>query len=150
MRINGSTEVARPVGEVFDFVADERNEPLYNPWMARVDKLSPGPVGAGTRWVAVIHYLGRDTPMETTVVSYRRPRRLETRTRMSGAEIVGTVTFEERSTGTHLAWDWDVRLAGPQRLLAPLVAQAGNRREAANWAALKQHLEQAGGSHDQR
>jgi hypothetical protein len=33
---------------VFDFVADERNEPRYNPRICRAEKLSPGPVGRGT------------------------------------------------------------------------------------------------------
>jgi hypothetical protein len=29
--INGEIIIHRPVEEVFDFVADERNEPRYNP-----------------------------------------------------------------------------------------------------------------------
>ena len=32
--------IARPVEEVFDFVADERNEPRYNPRMLRAEKLT--------------------------------------------------------------------------------------------------------------
>jgi hypothetical protein len=33
---------------VFDFVAAERNEPLYNPRLERVELLTAGPIGAGT------------------------------------------------------------------------------------------------------
>ena len=33
--------IATSVEEVFDFVADERNEPRYNPRMLRAKKLSP-------------------------------------------------------------------------------------------------------------
>ena len=31
VRIEGEIVIKRPVEEVFDFVADERNEPRYNP-----------------------------------------------------------------------------------------------------------------------
>ena len=44
-RIEGEIAINRPVDEVFDFVADERYEPRYNPRMARVEKLSPGQIG---------------------------------------------------------------------------------------------------------
>lgn len=50
--ISGELVINRPVEEVFDFVADERNEPRYNPRMLRADKLSPGPIGLGTRFGA--------------------------------------------------------------------------------------------------
>ena len=47
-RIEGEIVINRPVEEVFDVVADERNEPRYNPRMLRAEKLSPGPVGLGS------------------------------------------------------------------------------------------------------
>jgi hypothetical protein len=43
VKIDGSTVIARPVEDVFDFVADERNEPKYNPRMIRAEKVTPGP-----------------------------------------------------------------------------------------------------------
>jgi hypothetical protein len=47
VKIQGTTVVARPVEDVFDFVADERNEPKYNPRMVRAEKMTPGPVAKG-------------------------------------------------------------------------------------------------------
>jgi hypothetical protein len=40
--IHGEIVIDRPVAEVFDFVADERNEPAYNPAMVGVEKLTDG------------------------------------------------------------------------------------------------------------
>jgi hypothetical protein len=45
VRIEGQIVINRPVEEVFDFVADERNEPRYNPRMRRAEKISEGPIG---------------------------------------------------------------------------------------------------------
>ena len=36
--------------EVFDFVADERNEPIYNPNILVSEKVTAGPIGAGSRF----------------------------------------------------------------------------------------------------
>ena len=51
-QISGELVIGRPIEEVFDFVADERNEPLYNSRMMTVEKLTDGPIGTGTRFLA--------------------------------------------------------------------------------------------------
>jgi hypothetical protein len=63
-RIEGEIMINRPVEEVFDFVADERNEPRYNPRMVRAEMLSPGPVGLGSRFRAEMRTRPRLMVME--------------------------------------------------------------------------------------
>lgn len=46
--IEGEMVINRPVEAVFDFVADESNEPRFNPRLTRVEKISAGPIGLGT------------------------------------------------------------------------------------------------------
>ena len=48
--IEGDIEIAQPPETVFDIVADERNEPRYNPRLREVEKLTVGPIGRGTRF----------------------------------------------------------------------------------------------------
>jgi hypothetical protein len=48
-RIRGSLDIARSVGEVFDTVADQRNEPRYNPKMTASIKTHRRPIGARHR-----------------------------------------------------------------------------------------------------
>lgn len=47
-RIEGEIVIGRPVDVVFDYVADQSNEPQYNPRMVRAEKITAGPVGKGT------------------------------------------------------------------------------------------------------
>lgn len=47
-QIAGAIVINRPVEEVFDFVADERNESKYNPKMLRAEQMTPGSIGRHT------------------------------------------------------------------------------------------------------
>jgi uncharacterized protein YndB with AHSA1/START domain len=80
-RVEGEIIISRPVEEVFDFVADERNEPRYNPRMLSAEKTSDGPVGAGTRFRTELKTMGRPMPMVVEFTGYERPRRLASVTR---------------------------------------------------------------------
>ena len=46
-KIEGEILIGRPVEEVFDFVADSRNEPQYNPRWPRRELLTPTARRAG-------------------------------------------------------------------------------------------------------
>jgi uncharacterized protein YndB with AHSA1/START domain len=127
--ISGEIVINRPVEEVFDFVADERNEPRFNPRMLRADKLSPGPIGLGTRFRAEM--TSRQRPVEMTMenTGYERPRRLASTTRLSTMEIRGTLTFDPVSGGTRMRWAWDLQPRGVLKLLTPMVVRLGQRQE---------------------
>ena len=40
--VSGEILINRPVEQVFDFVADQRNEPIYNPRMLQSEKITEG------------------------------------------------------------------------------------------------------------
>ncbi|MGZ6639243.1 MAG: SRPBCC family protein [Solirubrobacteraceae bacterium] len=61
-RVEGEIIINRPEEEVFDFVADERNEPRYNPRMVRAEKISEGPIGPGTRFHTELKTAARTMP----------------------------------------------------------------------------------------
>jgi hypothetical protein len=139
--IAGEVTIAAPVEEVFDLVADERNEPRYNPRVVRAEKVSQGPVGKGARFVAEPKSMGSRGEMTLEVLEYDRPHRLYNVVRSSYMQVDGTLTFQEVPGGTRLSWDWDMGLVGPMRALAPVLAVVGPRWERRNWVGLKDYLE---------
>lgn len=139
--IAGSTVVRRPVEEVFDFVADGRNEPLYNPRMVRSVMLTPGPVRAGTRWSATMAAPGREIHLATRTTTYDRPRRLGSVSSMPGMDMDGAVTFRDDPEGTRVSWSWQLHPHGLLRLAAPVLTRIGRRQEQQTWDGLKKHLE---------
>lgn len=145
-RIEGEIVIHRPVEEVFDFVADERNEPQYNPQMRRVEQTSSGPIGRGTQFRCE---MGRNVEMAWAITAYERPRRLggagravvRLLTALPTMEIQGTLTFDAVPGGTRMRWSWQLEPCGVFRLLTPLIGRVGQRREATIWTSLKQLLE---------
>jgi carbon monoxide dehydrogenase subunit G len=116
--IEGEIVINRPVEEVFDFVADERNEPRFNPRMLRADKLSPGR-SAGTRFRAEIETMRRTSEMTIQCTGYERPRRLASSTQLATMDIDGALTFDPVAGGTRMRWSWDIQPRGLLRLMGP-------------------------------
>ena len=139
--IAGEVTIDAPVEEVFDLVADERNEPRYNPRIVRAEKVSKGPVGTGARFVAEPRSMGAKGEMTLEVLEYDRPHQLHNHVRSSYMKVDGTLTFEEVDGGTRLRWDWDMGLVGPMRVLSPVLALVGPRWERRNWLDLKDYME---------
>jgi uncharacterized protein YndB with AHSA1/START domain len=143
-RIDGEIVIAAPVEQVFDLVADECNEPRYNPRIVRAEKTSKGPVGRGSTFVAEPKGMGSRGAMTVEVVDYRRPERLATSIRSSYMEVDGTLTFDPLDDGTRMNWSWDMRLRGASRILSPLLWAIGPRWERRNWVDLKHFMERGG------
>ena len=144
VHIEGEIIINRPVETVFDFVADERNEPRYNPQMLRAEKISEGPIGLGTRFRARTTSGGRPVEMILEITAYDRPRRLASSTRMAEMDIQGTLTLEPSGDGTRMHWSWAVKPRGLFKLMTPFIGLIGRRQERRIWRSLKQYLETQG------
>jgi uncharacterized membrane protein len=141
IRIEGEIVIDRPVDEVFDFVADARNEPRYNPRMLRAEKLSPGPIDLGTRFRDEIRSMGRPAEITIEIIGYERPRRLTDSIHLSTMDIRGGLTFDPVPAGTRMRWAWELLPRGVFKLLTPMVARIGRRQEQRIWAGLKRVME---------
>lgn len=141
-QIEGEILIDRPIERVFDFLADERNEPRFNPQMTSVELISDGEIGLGSQFRAEVISGGKPVSMVIEFVRFDRPRRLGSRTTMSGMVILGELTFESAGPAkTLMRWAWEMQPSGLMRLLKPLIILMGRRQELAIWTSLKRHLE---------
>ena len=141
--IEGEILIDQPVDVVFDYIADQSNEPQYNPRMVRAEKITPGPVGTGTQFRSAAASMGRTAEMLIECTGYDRPTLLASTTTMAQADISYVLTFEPAAAGTRMRWSGQVRPKGALRLLGPVISLLGMRQERRIWASLKQHLEAA-------
>ena len=139
--VRGHLDIAAPVETVFDVVADQTNEPTYNPGMVSSEMVTPGPLGEGSRFRAVARSAGREVPMTIELVEYGRPHHLGVLTSVDGTIIDGTLDFAPCPGGTRMTWDWDVRSTGRLRYAGPVIGYLGRRQEHRIWVGLKRRLE---------
>lgn len=130
--------VDRPVEEVFDFLADIRNEAAWNPRVVRIDKASDGPIGAGATFHGLYRGIG---PLRTELVEYERPGRLSFCSSGPRMRIAGTFVLSAAQGKSSVALDADLEPQGPFRFIAPLMAPLIKRQNAAAATRLKQALE---------
>ena len=141
VRIEGETLILRPPEVVFDFLADETNEPRYNPRIVRSRLLSSGPIGKGTKFLACFRSAGHMAPALIEYLDYRKPERLVSVTRMRWADVRGELGLVPAPSGTRLQWSSDLRPAGFARLLTPVLTFVARRQEKSTWANMKRLLE---------
>jgi hypothetical protein len=130
--------VDRPVEEVFDFLADLRNEIAWNPRVIRIDKTSDGSIGTGTTFHGLYKGIGA---LSTELVEYERPERLTFRSSGPRMRIVGQFALSAVQGKSSVTLDADLKPQGLFKVLAPLMAPLIKRQNAAAAIRLEQALE---------
>jgi carbon monoxide dehydrogenase subunit G len=141
MRVEGDIVIAKPIEEVFDFVADARNEPKYNAQMTSAEMITPEPIGVGTKFQSVMTGTGMAVEITVEFTGFDRPHRIAEKSHMSDMDITGGLFFEPVADGTRMKWEWDLEPRGVYRFLGPLVRRMGDRQERRIWSGLKRVLE---------
>jgi uncharacterized protein YndB with AHSA1/START domain len=140
MLIQGDIVINRPIDEVFDFAANERNEPEYNPEMTLAEMVTQGPIGVGSKFHCVMTG-ARAADMTIEYTEFDRPRRLASTAHLSSMDINGTLLFEPQGQSTKMKWLWNIEPRGFMKLLGPIVRRMGERQELANWTGMKKVIE---------
>jgi uncharacterized protein YndB with AHSA1/START domain len=97
--VEGQIVIDRPISEVFEFVADQRNEPQYNPLMRLSEKITDGPIGVGTRFRADSLSMGRRVAMTIEFTEFEPPYRLAEEVKMSAMDLSGSIAFDSVERG---------------------------------------------------
>lgn len=136
--INWAIDIDAAPQAVFDVIADQRNELKWSPQIRDVQLLTPEPVGVGSTFRA--RWAG--SPATTiTYTSYERPRRWTAEGRSWLMDLDQTLTVEPKGAGSRLTSQWEFRLHGPFRLLAPVLASTFHREVWKSIQLAKRHVE---------
>jgi uncharacterized protein YndB with AHSA1/START domain len=136
--ITNTVLIDRKPEEVFDYCVDLRNELEWNHDARSMEKLTEGPPGVGTRFLAKWKTAPR--PIEVRCTTFDRPT---TWTFVNGGPV--TVTFTGRvrpeADATRLDVTFEAEPHGWFRLVFPVFVRVMKRQERANMANLKRALE---------
>jgi hypothetical protein len=155
-RVANTVMIEREPAIVFRFLGDSRNTPLWHSAYESVEKLTPGPIGPGTRFLAQIKIPSSSVPSKISaptegieeIVDYEPNRRIAARAILSSSSNpnLAVTTIESVAGGSLVSYnqaqvnEYSVAVIGG--ILQGLRYDKRNRtRRAAVWARAKEVLE---------
>lgn len=121
------TEIAvtinRPVEDVFAVLSDVTNVPKWSPNTVSERMVTEGPMGIGSRRVAVTRTFGKRTiENEAEMIGFEPNRRMVVKSVRSPVPFLITIEFERLNGGTRLRWIADFQPGGLLKPIGPLMA----------------------------
>jgi carbon monoxide dehydrogenase subunit G len=135
--IENSVQINRSPEAVFDYLVDLRNELEWNPDVQSMEKLTDGPIGFGTKFLAKWK---QSQLIEVECIRFERPHRWAYSNGGSLAVIVD-MTLKPQGTGSLLFVRFDARPRGLLRLFFPVLLRQLKRAEKQNMQYIKGVLE---------
>lgn len=128
MLVRSSVIVNRPVGEVFAYVADYRNDPRWRTEVREMRYTPDNNVGAGAHVTETSALFGRRVVTESLITAYEPNRRVDFESISGPYRVRGSRIFEPVDGGTRvtceLEWLPSRRAA---KLIAPLMGRSYQR-----------------------
>ena len=138
--IENSVQINRSPEDVFDFLVDLRNELEWNPDVESMKKLTDGPIGVGTKFLAKWK---QSKLIEVECIRFERPRRW-TYSNGGPLTVVFDITLTPQGNATLFVSRFNVRPRGLMQLFFPIVLQQLKRAEKQNMAHIRNALEKGG------
>jgi uncharacterized membrane protein len=141
--VNVDVEVARPRDQVFDLMADARNEPAWNSQVSRTELISEEPIGQGTEFTTT----NRGQEYVAILTSYDRPSSLAFSVVGKTMEIAATLRFADAADGgTRMTGSFDLQPKGFMKVMMPLMAGAVRKDFPKQMASFAKFCESFAGS----
>jgi len=118
--VNAEVDIARPRDQVFDLMADARNELVWNSKVSRSDLVSDEPIRMGAEFLTVnrgLQYVG-------FVTTYDRPDEVGFNVVGKAMQIHASMRFVDSSDGTRMTAQFDLQPKGIMKVMMPLMAGA--------------------------
>lgn len=142
MIVNAEVEVARPRDQVFDLMADARNEARWNSAVSRSELLTGEPIGLGTEYTTT----NRGQEYLAVVTTYERPDRVAFSVVGKVLEIAATMQFTDSADGTTLDATFDLQPKSYMKVLMPLAAGMMRKEFPKQLASFKRFCESYAGA----
>jgi uncharacterized protein YndB with AHSA1/START domain len=141
VKIEESVVIKRPVEDVFAFMSNPENDPQWQSETTETEITSQGPIGVGTTYLDVTHFLGRRIESIYEFTEYETNKKLSLKTTSGPIPIEATITYESVENGTKVNFSARGEAGGFFKLAEPLVARMAQRSWTTNYANLKDLLE---------
>lgn len=117
-----TTVIARPIEDVFAFLADGTNDPKFSPRVLEIQKTTDGPTGVGTVYASTVKDAGVKTKREFEITEFDPPRRIRWKELSKNLVRVpeGGYDLAPEGAGTRVTLSNTLEGRGFGKLIAPL------------------------------
>jgi len=136
-------EVRRPAREVFQFVSDQTNAPLWQKGLHEVRRITAGPIRVGTEHVFVRRFAGMTLESRNRFTQYD-PARHFVEFEIPEGQITGRASYRVEPTGDagcRLISEMHFHVSGIMGLLTPILSRLLARDSRRDESRLKEMLE---------
>lgn len=133
--------IDRPLPEVFKMATDLERGPEWVPGVSRIEKLTPGPLGVGTRFRETRRCGKRDATAVIEVTTFEADRRYSAGAAFPGGMATYHYSFTPQQRSTRVELVADVRGRWLGWLMVPLLLMALKRSDAHHLKRLKEFVE---------
>lgn len=121
--VETTIRIARPVDEVFGFVADMTNAPSWQRGLHSVRRIPPGPVGVGSEHVFERRFAGRVLRSANRITAYNPPRLIAFEIPEGWIRGRAHYVVDPAAGGSQVTCRMEFTAAGPARLFEPVLAR---------------------------
>ena len=136
-----SVFIDRPLVEVFDYMTDPANDPLWQKQLIASEWVTPEPAGLGSIKRVTTRVLGRETESTAEYTAWDRPNGYTFTVATGPFSVAGETTLEAQENGTLVTVHGQVEAAGITRLLEGLLIRQVEKQDLDNFNRLKDMLE---------
>ncbi len=133
--------IARSAEDVFDFLTDGRNRPLWDTQVISEELTSPGPVGVGSTIHTRMRTMGVETDFDWRVTQFARPTRMAIVSTTGILPTAFAFRFTMVADGCRVSATVEGNPTGMMRLAEPLIAESVRSNLAAGLARAQAVLE---------
>ncbi|MDP2712255.1 MAG: SRPBCC family protein [Solirubrobacteraceae bacterium] len=135
----------KPADEVFDYIADLRNLPEWDPETEATEQVSEGDaVRVGATFRVDVRRFGLTASLNYALVELEHPRRIVARGTSNAVDGVDTFTISPTADGgSEVAYATEIELKGVSKIAKPIAAAITNRSGEKTRAGLEQTLNRA-------
>jgi uncharacterized protein YndB with AHSA1/START domain len=133
--------INRPIEEVFAFISNPENQPLWRAATLEIKRVSSEPLDVGSIVRGRFTFLGRPFEGNLEIIARQPPRSYATRLVEGPFPLEAHYTLEPVESGTHLTLLIEGQPGGFFKLAEPLVVSLAKRSYEADLHNLKEMLE---------
>ena len=141
LHFESEVTIGRPVADVFAFVADLSNTPLWQQGVVHSASITPGPIRVGHMFEEDVKVAWFHVPTRCVVTELEANQRMVFEASSSPLEYRGEFRFEPVAGGTRLQVRGSGRMRGVWRLLEPILQADATRTVHDEVGRIKSHLE---------